>query len=136
MNSIVYGYVCFWIFHTSAKWKKSSSIHFNILIMLFKPRIKGLSNFRFFSGSLNPSITKRNPNGVFFKLFRLLKCENIVEWTHLLHTRKSTWRVVFPTVVYPFFGSYWLVMKKEHSSQSWLEEFSWVLFYTFSDPRD
>ena len=56
--------------------------------------------------------------------------------TCLLHTRKSIWRVVSSMVGYLFFGSDRLFTKKERSSQSWLEEFSKVWFYTFSGLRD
>ena len=70
-------------------------------------------------------------NGVFFKLFlHSLNMKRLLS-TSLLHTRKSIWRVISPMLGYLFFGSDGLFTKKEHSSQSWLEEFSKVLFYTF-----
>ena len=80
-------------------------------------------------------IIKKRPNGVSFKLFLDSLNMKRLSSTCLLHTCKSVWRVVSPTVGYLFFSSDRL-FTKEHSIQPWLEEFSRVLFYTFSGPRD
>ena len=50
-------------------------------------------------------IVKKRPNGVSFKLFLDSLNMKRLPSTCLLHTRKSIWRVISPTVGYLFFGS-------------------------------
>ena len=81
-------------------------------------------------------IVKKRPNGVSFKLFSDSLNMKRLSNSCLLHTHKSIWRFISPMVGYLFFDSNGLSMKKEHSIQSWLEEVSKVLFYTFMGLRD
>ena len=136
MSSSVYGGVCFWLFCTSLKQKRSPSVCFDTLVTLSELNIKVSSLFLILFRLVKLFIVKKRPNGVSFKLFSNSLNMKRLSSTCLLHTRKSIWRFVSSMVGYLFFGSDRLFMKKEHSSQSWLEEFSKVWFYTFSGLRD
>ena len=130
------GKLIFWLFRASGKRKRSLSVHSDTLITLPKPSIKVLSLFSDSFRARKIFYYEKRPNGISFKLFLDALNMKILSSAYLLHTRKIIWRVVFSMVGYLFFCSDGLFIKKEHSSQSWVEEFSWVLFYTFSGPRD
>ena len=136
INNSVYRGACFWIFHTSIKQKNSPSICFDTLVMLLELIIKVSSLFLILFGIVKDSRREKKPNGVSFKLFLDSLNMKRLSSTSLPQTRENIWRVICLTVGYLFFGLDGLFMKKEHSNQSWLEEFSTVSFYTFLGLRD
>ena len=85
----------FWYFGHSLRTQYQSSESFFILFRIIKLLI-----------------VKNKPNGVSFKLFLDSLNMKRLSSTCLLHTHKSIWRVVSPTVGYLFFGSDRLLTKR------------------------
>ena len=78
-------------------------------------------------------VKQREPiPSIVFVPSRACKTMRKCHWVHFVFLKPvNRRRVVFWALVCPFFGLRRLSKKKEYSSQSWLEELSLVLFYSF-----